>query len=136
MRYKHIRGCTFGADSAILGLETMSRTSTTTRRGETAGQPGRARRVLRGALVACAVLLLVESLFGERGLTAMFEARRQHDAVQASLDRLRDENARLRHQARRLREDPAAIEEVARRDLRLIAPGEKVFIIKDARPPQ
>ena len=34
----------------------------------------------------------------------------------------------------RLTEDPAAIEEVARRELGLIRPGEKVFIIKDLSP--
>ena len=97
-------------------------------------QPGRGRRVLRAFLWIGAALLLVESIFGERGFTAMIEARRQHQALQQSLDLLRAENADLRSQARRLREDPTAIEEVARRDLGLIAPGEKVFIIKDAKP--
>lgn len=95
---------------------------------------GRGRRVLRAALWAGAALLLVESLFGERGFTAMIEARRQHQALQSSLDRLRAENVRLRDDARRLREDPDAIEEAARRDLGLISPGEKIFIIKDAKP--
>jgi cell division protein FtsB len=33
--------------------------------------------------------------------------------------------------ARRLRDDPAAIEEQARRELGLIKPGEVLFIIKD-----
>jgi cell division protein FtsB len=79
-----------------------------------------------------AALLLAEALFGDRGFTAMIEARRQHHAAQASLDRLRSENAVLRAQARRLREDPEAIEEIARRDLRLAAPGEIVFIVRDA----
>jgi cell division protein FtsB len=37
----------------------------------------------------------------------------------------------LRELARRLKEDPLAIEEIARRNLGLIKPGEKVFIIKD-----
>lgn len=81
-----------------------------------------------------AALLLTESLFGERGFTAMIEARKQHQAMQASLDHIRAENAALRNKARRLREDPEAIEEIARRDLRLLAPGEIVFIVKDAKP--
>ena len=34
----------------------------------------------------------------------------------------------MRNEARRLREDPTAIEELARRELGLIKPGEKVFI--------
>ena len=99
-------------------------------------QPGRSRRMFQGILLAGAVLLLVESLVGDRGLTAMLEARRQHETLQTSLDRLRASNATLRYQAQQLRESPAAIEETARRDLNLIAPGEKVFIVKDAEPPR
>ena len=41
----------------------------------------------------------------------------------------------LREDARRLREDPAAIEEIARRELGLMSPGEKLFIIRDVEPP-
>ncbi|MBK5297424.1 MAG: septum formation initiator family protein [Vicinamibacteria bacterium] len=81
-----------------------------------------------------AALLLAESLFGERGFTAMIAARKQHQAMQSSLGQLRAENAALRSRARRLKDDPEAIEEVARRDLRLLAPGEIVFIVKDATP--
>jgi cell division protein FtsB len=47
---------------------------------------------------------------------------------------VREENARLRDEARRLREDPRTIEEIARRELGLIKPGEKLFIIKDVTP--
>jgi cell division protein FtsB len=85
-------------------------------------------------LILLGATLVVESLFGARGLSALLEARRQHAAVASDLERLRAENARLRSDARRLREDPDAIEEAARRDLGYIAPGEKVFIVKDVRP--
>ncbi len=95
---------------------------------------GQAWRALKAVLWIGAVLVLGESIFGERGFTAMIEARKQHAAMQSSLDQLRAENAALRSRARRLREDPAAIEEIARRDLRLLAPGEIVFIVKDAKP--
>ena len=94
----------------------------------------RGRRAVKAVIWVGAALLLAESIFGERGFTAMVEARRQHQAMQSSLDQLRAENAALRSQARRLREDPEAIEEIARRDLRFIAPGEIVFIVKDAKP--
>lgn len=95
---------------------------------------GRARRMLRALLWVGAAVMLLESLFGARGLTAMLEARRQHAALEVELAQLRAENARLREEARRLREDPSAIEEMARRDLQFIEPGEKLFIIRDARP--
>jgi cell division protein FtsB len=61
----------------------------------------------------------------------MLKARRQAEELAAAIARQRAENARLREEARRLTDDPAAIEEVARRELGLIRPGEKVFIIKD-----
>ena len=59
------------------------------------------------------MILVVESLFGSRGLSAMLDARRQYQAISADVDRLRAENLRLRYEAKRLREDPAAIEEAA-----------------------
>jgi cell division protein FtsB len=94
----------------------------------------RVRRLVQLGLILLGVTLVVESLFGTRGLSALLEARRQHAAVTSDLERLRAENARLRLDARRLREDPTAIEEAARRDLGYIAPGEKVFIVKDVKP--
>jgi cell division protein FtsB len=81
-----------------------------------------------------AIILVVESLFGSRGLSAMMDARHQYQSISADVDRLRAENLRLRYEAKRLRDDPAAIEEAARRDLGFAAPGEKVFIIRDAKP--
>jgi cell division protein FtsB len=61
----------------------------------------------------------------------MLRARREYDELSSSISRQRAENTRLRDLAKRLSDDPAAIEEIARRDLGLIKPGEKVFIIKD-----
>ena len=66
---------------------------------------------------------------------AMLRARHEYDDLAASIARQRAENGRLREEARRLREDPAMIEEIARRELGLIRPGEKVFIVKDVLPP-
>ena len=79
-------------------------------------------------------LLVVDALVGEKGLLAMMKARQEYQALERSLQGARSENARLREEARRLREDPAAIEEIARRELGLIRPGEKLFIVKDVRP--
>ena len=61
----------------------------------------------------------------------MLRARQEYDALSATIARQRADNARLREVARRLREDPSAIEEIARRELGLIKPGERVFIVKD-----
>jgi cell division protein FtsB len=86
-------------------------------------------------LVFIASIIVVDGLVGDRGLLAMRRARREYDNAAAAVARQREANARLRDEVRRLREDPATIEEIARRELGLIRRGEKVFIIKDIPPP-
>jgi len=81
-----------------------------------------------------ALLVAVDALVGDRGLLAMLRARKEGEELSATIARERAENARLREDARRLAGDPAAIEEVARRELGLIKPGERVFIVKDIPP--
>jgi cell division protein FtsB len=85
-------------------------------------------------LMFVASLLVVDGLVGDRGLLAMLRARHEYDELSATITRQRAENARLRDQARRLNDDPATIEEVARRELGLIKPGEKLFIVRDVPP--
>jgi cell division protein FtsB len=68
---------------------------------------------------------------GERGLLEVRRARIEYQSLEALLAERRADNATLRERARRLRDDPAAIEEVARRELGLIRPGERVFIIRE-----
>ena len=94
----------------------------------------RGRRIARYALAFVTAVLVIDAVFGEKGLLALLKARRDFQGVEASLANARSENARLREEARRLREDPTAIEEIARRELGLIKPGEKLFIIRDAEP--
>ena len=81
-------------------------------------------------------MIVVDALVGDRGLVAMLRARHEYDELLASIARQRAENARLRETARRLLEDPTAIEEIARRELGLIRPGERVFIVKDLPAPK
>lgn len=89
------------------------------------------RRTLHYLLIAIGCVLMVDAFVGEKGLLAMIQALQQYRALEESLAGDRIENARLREEARRLREDPAAIEELARRELGLIRPGEQLFIIRD-----
>ena len=105
------------------------------RRSPTPKRAGRSRRVVHLLLIVVALLVAVDALVGDRGLVAMLRARRQGDELSATIARQRAENTRLRDEARRLNDDPAAIEEVARRELGLSKPGERVFIVKDIPPP-
>lgn len=94
----------------------------------------RRRRAVQFVLIVVGGVLLIDALVGEKGLLAMRRARAEYRSLQQTLAGTRAENARLREEARRLREDPSAIEEIARRELGLIKPGEKLFIIKDIEP--
>jgi cell division protein FtsB len=78
--------------------------------------------------------MVVDAVFGDRGLLATLRARQAYEELSGSIARQRAENSRLRETVRRLREDPAAIEEIARRELGLMKPGERVFIVKDVLP--
>lgn len=97
-------------------------------------QPGLSRRLVHWLLLFVASVIIVDGLVGERGLLAMMRAQHEYDELSAAIERQRAENARLREQVRRLTEDPTAIEEIARRELGLIRPGERVFIITNLPP--
>jgi cell division protein FtsB len=57
----------------------------------------------------------------------------QLDETRATIGEIDRENARLRERVRALKDEPRAIEEIARRDLGLVMPGEIVIDLK--RPP-
>ena len=97
-------------------------------------RPTRNRRIVQLLLALVATVIIADGLVGDRGLLAMLRARHEYDDLAAAIARQRAENVRLRDTARRLRDDPTAIEEIARRELGLIRPGERVFIVKDVQP--
>ena len=94
-------------------------------------RPTRTRRIVHVLLLFVASVIVVDAIVGDRGLVAMLRARHEYDELSATVARQRAENAKLRETARRLKDDPSAIEEIARRELGLIKPGERVFIVKD-----
>jgi cell division protein FtsB len=94
----------------------------------------RRRKTIHLLLIFITLVLVLDALVGEKGLLETMRARRQHRELTASIERLRAENAQLREDARRLLEDPTAIESLAREELGLIRPGEMLFIVKDAKP--
>ena len=98
--------------------------------------PATRRRTLQMLLVFVTLVLVINALVGERGLTETLRARKQHQELVTSIEQMRAENARLRDEARRLRSDPSTIEALARQELGLIKPGEMLFIVKDSRTAQ
>jgi len=93
------------------------------------------RRVLQLLLLVFAGIVVIDALVGDGGLLAINRAQKRYGELATGLERLKAENAQLREENRRLRTDPDALEEAARRDLGLMKPGEKVFIVKDLAAP-
>jgi cell division protein FtsB len=83
-------------------------------------------------LVGC--VLFVDALVGDKGVLQMLKKRQDARVLETSVIEAKNRNARLSAEARRLKTDPLAIEELARRDLAMIKRGEKMFIIRDANP--
>ena len=105
--------------------------SSTTRRQPTPGKAksGRVRQLVRPALALITLVLIADALVGENG---WFERQREQvrlEDMTGTLDRVRQENADLDVRVKRLdAADPAAIEDLARRKLEMLKPGEVLFI--------
>jgi len=94
----------------------------------------RGGRALQYLLVFVGCVLIVDAVVGDKGVLQMLKKRQESQRLMHDLAAARQRNAELFHQIKRINTDPAALEEMARRDLGLIKPGEKLFIIRDAPP--
>lgn len=102
------------------------------------GIPRRARpkrHAGRLFIMVLTVVLVGNAIVGERGLLALLRVQRESVVVARLIETLRAQNDALRERVRQLRDEPRAIEEVARRDLGLIEPGEMLFIVSDVPKP-
>ena len=106
-------------DQVLPGREETTRTEAAT---------GRRAWVL-GAVIAL-VALAVGSVFGDRGILNLMHKRQQVLELRGELDSLRAENARLASEVAALRQDPRAVERLAREQLGLAGPDETVFLLR------
>jgi cell division protein FtsB len=118
-------------------MGTRSRDDNTTIRHD--GTPvvaPRRRSVVTFVLLFFAFAMVVDGIAGERGWIANRRDRLQLEQARQELEAKRQEHAALRDLMHRLQDrDPALIEELARKELGFIRPGEKVFIIRDVPKP-
>jgi cell division protein FtsB len=91
----------------------------------------RQARWIRWAVFSFSCVLLLDGLFGDRGLARAIKVRKELRVASENLEHLKRENASLRDDVRRLQEDPVTLEAVARQQLGLIRPGEILVVLKD-----
>jgi cell division protein FtsB len=94
----------------------------------------RRRRVTYGLSLVLSALL-VNSIVGENGYLATVRYRAEQAELERAVARVRRQNQDLQEERRRLTEDPAALEEAARRSLGLIRPGETLVIVRPVETP-
>jgi cell division protein FtsB len=96
--------------------------------------PTRFRRpgwIVVGALLVLAVM----AIFGDNGVLALRRLRGEVDTLVREVRTLEAENERLSRAIGELQEDPAVIERIAREELGLVRPGERVLRFpRSARP--
>jgi cell division protein FtsL len=80
--------------------------------------------------------LVVHTLFGEHGYVAIRRQEQEVRRLEAEIDRLEEENRKLTTEIKALESDPRAIERVAREQLKMARPGEKVITLPDHNPPE
>ena len=87
---------------------------------------GKRRPWIRWVLVVLALFIGYQVLSGPRGILKIRELRAQRDSLQAQIDSLQARKAELEAEKRRLLTDTTYIERLARKELGMAKPGEKV----------
>jgi cell division protein FtsB len=72
-------------------------------------------------------LLLLVSLFGDRSLFQLYQMWSAKGHLERQIEDLKQENTLLWQEVEALRRHPSQAEEIARRDLGLVRPGETVY---------
>lgn len=92
------------------------------------------RKMTAYALYGAAFVLIVNALVGESGYLATLSGKGEQDRATRELALMRQKNQALQEQIERLKHDPAAVEEEARRKLNMIKKGEVMVVVKDPPP--
>ncbi len=80
-------------------------------------------------LVSLFLFGCLAAVFGERGLLDLRRSAQQLRTLELQTEREQRRVAGLRGHVQRLRDDPAALERIAREELGLTRPGEVVFLL-------
>jgi cell division protein FtsB len=83
------------------------------------------RRALRAGTLAVIALAILG--FGGQSLGRLWDMKREVDGLEREIAALRAETGRLSANVARLRSDPDSIEQIAREELGLVKPGERVL---------
>jgi cell division protein FtsB len=87
------------------------------------------RKCATVALCLLACWIAYHAVFGDNGMMVYSQKRNEHRALDKEILELKQENERLAHDAKALKNDPKAIEKEAREQLRYARPGEVIYTL-------
>ena len=86
------------------------------------------RSVIAASLGGLVLILAAYQVFGEKGLVALRQKRREEREWQSRIEELQRQNAALEKRIRLLRTDPRYVEKIAREEMLMADPGDRVII--------
>ncbi|HEX2613241.1 MAG TPA: septum formation initiator family protein [Fibrobacteria bacterium] len=89
--------------------------------------PGKRRPWIRWVLIAFVIFVGYQVMSGPRGILKIRELRAQRDSLQTQIDSLQHRKAELEAEKNRLLTDTTYLERIARKELGMAKPGEKVY---------
>jgi cell division protein FtsB len=93
------------------------------------------QRILPISILAIAVICVPVQILQPDGLPRMRGLEQELGAVESENADLSRDIARLRREVRELKDDPAAVEKIARHQLGLVRKNEVVFQLAEKHPP-
>jgi len=88
----------------------------------------------RNAIIVLALLtlvLVIHEIFGQHGYLAVRRQKQAYHSLQQQIQTLSQENQQLNQKIKSLKTNPDTIEKQAREQLRLVRPGEYVYVLPD-----
>jgi cell division protein FtsL len=86
------------------------------------------------ALLLICVALIVHNVFSQNGFLASRRQRKELQALEQKIQRMKTENEQLDLENRALKSNPAAIERLAREQYGLAKPGERIYSVPGGTP--
>ncbi|HEX7154859.1 MAG TPA: septum formation initiator family protein [Thermoanaerobaculia bacterium] len=83
--------------------------------------------------VVLTIVFFISFVFSDRGLPELQHSRKRVTELQADIQHLRNENARLRAEIDSAKKSTYAVERIAREDLGMSKPGELVYMLPKSR---
>lgn len=100
---------------------------------EPRGENFRRAALLAGILISIA--LVMHGVFGENGLLALRQKRRDYQSLHQQIDRLQQQNQSLQKEVQHLKTDPSTIERYAREELHMARQGEIIYMLPGKKQP-